>query len=83
MSIKGVEWKVTDRSIERLGVDIIVINEDGSRATAEPVRLDGNATTCMLAGLIQGIHAINRVLCYTEEFWERPGFHDVPKRRNR
>jgi hypothetical protein len=80
MEIKGLEWKVSDRSIERLGVDVIIIWADDTRSVKD-IRCDGNATSAMIAGLITGIHGFNEMLGYAEEFWNRPGFHDIPKQK--
>lgn len=80
MDIIGLEWKVSDRGVERLGVDVIVIKADGTRETKN-VRLDGNGTSSAHWGLIESIAGVNKVLGYEEKFWERPGFGEVPKRK--
>ena len=75
-----VEWKIYDRGVERMGVNLITVFADGSRKS-EQVRLDGNATHAALWGVIESVHATNRILGYTEKFWEQPGFNDIPKRK--
>lgn len=80
MDIKGVEWKVSDRSIERLGVDIIVIKADGTKEIRN-VRYDGNAGLSGLWGCIETITGLNTVLGYEEKFWERLDHNDYQKRK--
>lgn len=80
--VKGIEWKISDKSIERLGVDVTIIRTDGTRETKN-VRLDGNATTSGLWGLSESIAALNKILGYEEKFWERPDHNDYERRRRK